>query len=256
MTYDEVVTQVQTILEIPLNQEDNNFQRIIPQMFAYADTRIYTELDFLITTMTLLGKVRARKRDMELPPEVLVLRQVNVCTPNTVTVTDTSERHTLERITPEALDMFWPASSPGFDVPKKYALVGSAPMAVALQPLKQTPPIPPIPQRLSYLVRFMPTPDQGYPVEFLGVIRPAPLSQTNPETFLSIAYPALLCAACAVFGFGYQRDYGGQADDPAKAMSWETQYQYLKQGIMMEAAKMRGVTVQPPSVATPGAGVS
>jgi len=74
----------------------------------------------------------------------------------------------------------------------------------------------------------------------LGVIRPQRLSSDNPQTFLSVTYPELFLAACMVWGCGYQRDYGAQADDPARAMSWETQYTNLRQGVMLEAAQLRG----------------
>ena len=241
MNYNETVAKLQTLLEIPLNQEDSNFTRIIPLMFAYADGRIYRELDFIATTVTLIGKLTARKRNTLLPADVLVLRQLNVCTPATMSVTDNSERHTPERVSPEALDMFWPTAA-RVGLPKYYAVVGDTPMAAVLQPLAGVPkPPPPKPQVFSRRVRFGPAPDQAYPVEFLGVIRPAILSPTNPETYLSVTYPDLFCAACMVFGAGYQRDYGAQADDPAKAMSWEGQYQALKRGIELEAARMRGM---------------
>src|SRR5262245_6590139 len=173
VNYDQVVSTLQTMLEVPLNNEDSNFTRILPTMFAYADGRIYRELDFLITTISLESKLTARKRDVQLPPSVLVLRQVNVCTPATLAVGPTSRRHTLERVTPEALDMFWPQASFQPALPRMYAIVGSAPVATALiAPMAQ--PVPPVfPSQvtnMAHIVRFMPTPDQAYPVEFLGVI--------------------------------------------------------------------------------------
>lgn len=229
MTYDEVVVTLHTMLAVPLNSEDSNFTRIIPTMFAYADGRIYRELQFLATTTSQTAPVIARNREMLLPDNILVLRLVNICTP-VGPITFNTRRHDLERISPEALDMFWPQSSLRPGIPKKYALVGSTPPSVVPGQL----------QALTYTLRFMPSPDKAYQAEFLGVIRPEILSSTNRETFLSVHYPDLFICACMVFGSGYQRDYGAQADDPARAMSWETQYKYLRDAIAAEAARMRG----------------
>jgi hypothetical protein len=197
-------------------------------MFAYADGRIYRELEFLSTTTSQTAPMVARNREMFLPDNILVLRLVNVITPMGP-VAFTSRRHPLERISPEALDMFWPNASLQPSVPQKYAMIGSVP-----------PLVSGVIQALTYTLRFMPSPDRAYLAEFLGVIRPEILSASNPETFLSVRYPELFICACMVFGAGYQRDFGAQADDPAKAMSWEAQYKSLRDAIIIEAAKMRG----------------
>ena len=63
MTYDQVIKALQTLLEIPLNQEDENFRRIIPLMFTYADNRIYRELEFLATTAMTAGTLTVGNRE-------------------------------------------------------------------------------------------------------------------------------------------------------------------------------------------------
>lgn len=229
MDYNEVVATLTTMLWVPQNSEDSNFTRILPTMFAYADGRIYRDLQFLATTTSQTAPMTARNREMLLPDNILVLRLVNVITP-VGPATFTSRRRELERISPEALDLFWPQSSLRPGVPQKYALVGSTPPSVTPGQL----------QALTYTLRFMPSPDRAYEAEFLGVIRPEILSSTNRETFLSVHYPELFIAACMVFGTGYQRDFGAQADDPQRAMSWEAQYKVLRDGIGAEAAGMRG----------------
>ena len=35
--YDETVKALQTMLEVPLNQTDENFMRILPRIFEYAE---------------------------------------------------------------------------------------------------------------------------------------------------------------------------------------------------------------------------
>jgi hypothetical protein len=244
MTYDEIVEALKVMNEVPLNNTDDNFQRIIPAMFKYADGRIYRELLFLQRTMNQPGTLVARNRELALPASVIMLKGINLCTP-AQPISLTTSRTPLERIPSEVLDFFWPQASARPGKPVKYALIGT------------TVDTGTAPQTLGLTVRFMPTPDAAYPVEFLGDIRPLPPANDNPETYLTVNYPELYIACCMVFAAGYQRDFGAQADDPARAMSWETQYGTLRQGVMLEAARMRGegpsyTTAPPaPAAATP-----
>jgi hypothetical protein len=255
MTYDEVIEQLKTMNEVPLNDSDENFRRILPSMFAYADGRIYREIVFLQVLMTQAQPVTltARNREVLLPTSVMALRSVNLITPagsgNVITIS--GKRTPLERIQPDVLDYLWPQESFRRGPPQKYAVIGGF-----------APPIVPAPanpsQALQLRVRFMPTPDQNYPVEFMGDIRPLPLSNKNPETFLSVYYPEMFIAACMIFAAGYQRDFGAQAEDPQRASSWETQYSNLRMGVTLEAARMRGegpgfTAVMPAPLAQPRA---
>jgi hypothetical protein len=246
MNYDTVIKHLQTLLEVPLNQEDENWARIVPLMFAYAENRIYRELDFLATTTSTAGLLVANNREMALPVTVLVLRQLIVFAmlPDPPTAggvhTNLRTRVTLERVSPEALDIFWPQEMWRPGVPRQYAMIGKSTPAL----------VSGLPDLLSHTIRLAPTPDQAYEADFLGVIRPRPLSPKNPETLLSTVYPDLFCAACMVFGSGYQRDFGAMADDPGKAMSWEGTYNALKAGVMLEAARQKGEGAGPP-VPTP-----
>jgi hypothetical protein len=216
------------MLTVELNDADANFTRIIPSMFLYADGRIYRELGFLAKKITQPVTLTALNREFSLPANVRVLRAINLMTP-VGPISFTSKRNPLERISVEALDFFWPDASYQPGIPRKYAVLGLSTPA----PLPGTD--------VSYQVRLMPTPDKAYAAELLGDIRPDPLAPENPETFLSVFYPELFIAACMVFGSGYQRDFGAQADDPAKAVSWETTYNALRQGVMLEAMRMSGV---------------
>lgn len=254
MNYDEVIKNLQTLAEIPLNQEDENWARIIPLMFAYAEGRIYRDLDFLATTTITLGDTVARNREVDLPATILVLRQLSVICPSGLVEPEKSgviklrdARKVLERYSPEALDMVWPAETFRPGVPEKYAIIGK----MMPQVMPHIMPVPTVPQVFSQVIRLAPTPDKAYPLEFLGVVRPDPISSRNPETYLSITYPDLLCAACMVFIAGYQRDYGAQADDPAKAMSWESAYQGLRASVALEATRMKGISTA--LVPAPGA---
>lgn len=227
MTYDEVVSQLKTLLSVELNDEDFNFTRIIPGMFLYADGRIYRELRFLAKKITQPTQLVALNREFDLPSNVRVLRAINVMTP-LGPISYTSKRNPLERISAEMLDFAWPQASFKPGIPQKYAVLGTQEVG----------------SDVSYIVRLMPTPDKAYAAELVGDIRPDPLAPENPETFLSVMYPELFIAACMVFGTGYQRDYGAQSDDPGRAVSWESQYASLRQGVMLEVARMAGTTEQ------------
>jgi hypothetical protein len=240
MTYDEIVSSLQTMCEVPLNGSDDNFQRIVPAMFLYADGRIYRELLFLANEITQPVQLSARNREVVLPPAVINLRGVNICTPVTTSITMNTIRTPLERIPPQVLDYLWPQPLYRPNVPQKYAMIGGVASA--------SPP-----QMMQHVLRFMPTPDQPYLIEVLGDIRPDPLSPANPTTYLSVTYPELFLCACMIFAAGYQRDFGAQADDPQRAQSWQAQYDYLKSGVMLEVARMRGegpgFTAEPPAPA-------
>lgn len=226
MIYDEVLETLKVMNEVPLNNSDDNFLRIVPRMFLYADGRIYRELMFLQTAITQPATLVARNREIALPASVMVLKGISLCTPP-MPISTTTKRTPLERVPSEILEFFWPQSSFRPGTPQKYALIGTLPSPTA-------------PQTLGLTVRFMPTPDAAYPVEFFGDIRPLPPSNINPETFLTVYYPDLYIAACMIFAAGYQRDFSAQSDDPQRAQSWEGQFSSLKASAILEAARMRG----------------
>jgi len=243
MTYDECVSWLKTMLSVEMNDEDVNFTRILPAMFLYADGRMYREMQFLATRITQPVRLIAGNREFPLPMSVRALRQINVLTP-AGPITNTSTRKPLDRISPESLDFFWPQASFKPGLPLKYAVVGS--VSPVVTPFTQ-PPVPvPDSQEMTHTVRLMPEPDKAYYAELYGDIRPFPLSPDNPETYLSVYWPELFLCLCMVFGSGYQRDFGAQADDPARAVSWESQYTYLRQGGVLETMRMHGVAPGPP----------
>lgn len=223
MNYDEVVERLQTLLEIPLNNTDENFERILPSILDYADNRIYRELNFLATLTAQVTALTINDRNLALPTTVIVLRGINVITP-VATLADAGKRNPLERVSIDALDFFWPSAALTPGVPQKYSLIGTSTQ--------------------TYTVRFSPTPDAAYNAEFIGVIRPTVISAANQTTYICNKYPELYIAACMVFGCGYQRDFGLQNADPAKAVSWESVYTTLREGATVEALEQKSESVQ------------
>ena len=257
MNYGEILSALMTLAAVPLNEEDDKFQRIIPATFNYAEGRIYRELNFLATDVTQPFTLVAQERETLLPADVITPRSISVCTPPGE-ITRNSRRYFPERISPEALDMFWPQANFKPGMPKKYTIVGvRPPLAVLPQPPQTgTQPLPPnfASERFVYAVRFMPSPDRAYTAEVFGGVQPKVLSQSNPETFLSVYYSEILIAACMVFITGYQRDYGAASDDPQRAISWEGNYTKLREGIALEAGMQRGEG--PSFTALPPAGMA
>lgn len=218
MTYDEMQRTLMVLLNIPLNETDGAYSRYAPAMYEYASNRIYRELDFLQCETSTVGALTPASRTFPVPAAVIVIDYINIFNPSTL-------RFPLERVSLHALDFFYP-SSLTLGPPVKYAVMGISTVGP--------------PETYSQILRLGPTPDSGYTIEFMGRVAPAPLSKLNSPTFLSTNYSSLLQAACMVFGSAAQRDFGAQAEDPQKAMSWEKVYTDLREGIMLEVARQKG----------------
>lgn len=90
-------------------------------------------------------------------------------------------------------------------------------------------------------ILLAPVPDNVYPLRITGQWRPAPMSASNPQTYLGDFFPDLLFAAVMQEAMAYQRDYGAASDDPRAALSWEARYQTALRGAKMEEAVKQGL---------------
>jgi len=225
-TYNSYIDAVGRILNIP--DDDTDYRNIIPRMIEYAENRIYRECDFLATLGSLTTSLTAAGRITPLPATIMICQSINVVTP-AATPLDLGVRNPLNRVSVDFLNATWPSSA-GSGVPKYYAIMGAPTLSptIAAGPLN---------------IMFGPAPDASYSAEIIGSVRPSPLSFTNQETFLSTYMPDLFLAASMIWGFGYQRDFGGQADDPATAQSWEHQYEALRIGIDVEEMRKKSASV-------------
>ena len=203
MNYTGYIEAMCKLLTVP--PTDSRFLGIVPSMIAYAEGRLYREGDFL-TTVTRDYSTQATPglRTLNLPtnPHFITVQQVNVVTPPATTNPDLGTRNPLTLTTKEYLDNVWNSAS-GASVPTHVGTITDQTFIVG------------------------PWPDQAYTIEYIGTIRPAPLSSTNPTTFLTTYLPDIFIAASMIFGTGYQRDFGAQSDDPQAAQSWEQQYMKL-----------------------------
>ncbi len=215
---------------------DPNFVSNVPSMIEYAELRILRDLDLLVVSGSIEGYfLTVGSRQITIPMGTMVVsEQINVITPYPVSDPELGVRNPMTPTTKEYLDMVYGDSSvtglPEYYVPfnDNLFLVG-------------------------------PFPDANYYVEIIGTVRPAPLSVSNPTTFISQYLPDLFTMASMVYVSGYQRNFGRQSDDPQMAQSYEQQYKTLLEGAVKEEVRKKYESVgwssmDPSPLATPTRG--
>lgn len=237
LTYDTYKTQIAEMAVV--SKTDPNFLAILPMMIDYASLRICRDLDLMFTSVSLHGadfKLTAGNRNLSFPQNFsdgssfVVSEQINVILPAGEMNPDAGERSPMLPVTKEFLDAVYGSSLPDYRArPFNFA------------PFNET------------LFFVGPVPDVDYYVEVVGTIRPAPLSATVTETFISQYLPDLLIMASMVYISAYQRNFGRQSDDPQMAQSYEGQYQTLLKSAGVEEARKKfessGWTSQSPATA-------
>lgn len=208
------VSFVKNIAELAVVQEDNtDFLAILPMAITYAENRIYRELDFVFTSIvTTSYSFTVGSRELTVPQGTFVVpEQINVITGTSLTPTG---RFPLLPTTREYLDaVYGSASVTG--MPQYFCVFD------------------------DYRFLVGPYPDSNYIAEIVGTIRPDSLSAGNSTTFISLYLPDLFIMAVMIYISGYQRNFGKQSDSPDMAVSYEQQYQLLKQGATSEEERKR-----------------
>lgn len=233
------ITQMATMAVVAEN--DPAFLTILPQMIVYAELRMYRDLDFLFTSgSTTAYSLTAGSRILNVNADtfpygtLVVPEQINVLVGSTDP--DLAQRVPLLPTTKEFLD----------------AVYGSGAVANRGVPQYWVP-------FDDYTFLVGPYPDDSYTVELVGTYRPSSLSETNLTTFISTNLPDIMIMASMVYISGYQRNFGRANDDPQMAVTYESQYQALLKGAMVEEARKKfeaaGWSSQSPSpIATPTRG--
>lgn len=195
-----------------LDSTQPEFVQIIPEMIAYAEQRIYRELNLIYTRVVNSTKFTTpNDREFRLPVnavgpnnlEFITVTNVNIITPAGQTATGTGTRVPLQHMPSTVVDYLAPSNTP--------STMSNYPLMYYMKD--------------QWTLILGPAPAGAYNVEVLGTIRPAPLAVGNPETFLTKYLPDLFLSASMIFMSGYMRDFGSQADNPQQAQSWENQYQ-------------------------------
>lgn len=221
---------------------------VLPNIIDFAEQRIYRELDFLTTETTAVGPSTANSRNVTIPSTVIVLQDINFITPVGANPDDVGAvRNPVLRTVPSFVNYTWSQGTSTNGTP-------SVPQYYALLNLTTTNPTG---NTTNMLVA--PAPDAAYKVEFVGTVRPTPLSATNTTTFLSTYLPDLFLACSMIYAAGYQQNFSQDGTTPGMADYWEKQYQNLKGSAEVEEARKKSqsqgwTTMQPSPVATPPRG--
>jgi hypothetical protein len=237
LTYSTYKSQIATMAVV--EETDPAFVTILPQMITYAENRMCRDLDFLFTSTTTLATLTAGLRTLTIPEGTLVVsEQINVLTPAGQTNPNDGSvtRNSCLPATKEFLDIVYGSNvSSARGLPRYFV------------PFNDN------------VFLFGPVPDQAYGVEIVGTFRPASLSASNTETFISKYLPDLFIMASMIYVSAYQRNFGRANDDPQMAVTYESQYQALLQGASVEEARKKfeasGWSSQSPApVASPSRG--
>lgn len=226
--WSDVATAIGAIFEIPIANagsaapsSDANFNAILPRAIEQAEQRLYRELDLITTQTAQTAALTAGSRNLAMPGGILILHDLNVITP-AGTAPDAGTRNPVQRVSLSFLNAVAPAAAAALgspSVPRYYALLDDID------------------------VRLGPAPDAAYEAEFIGIIRPAPMTASNPATWLGTNLPDLLLAGVSAFMAGYQRDFGAQSEDPRLAVSWEATFQTLFKSAAVEEARRKAQSV-------------
>lgn len=233
LTYNTFTTSLANFLVIPVT--DPNFVSAIPNIIDDAEQRIYRELDLLNTVVRdASASLTQGSRNFPLPISIgtfVVVDEINVISPAGTTDPDAGTRNPLLPASKEMLDVMYPSATPGA-LPQYFGMVTQSSIIVG------------------------PWPDGNYQVEVVGTQRPAPLSNSNQTTLLSVYLPDLFLDAALVMGAAYLKDFGAATDDPKSGMTWETKYQLAFKSAATEEARKKFTTEgwsskEPAPTATP-----
>jgi|SRR5215472_9237777 len=194
MQYSDYVTS----LSIMMGEQDptnSDFVNILPMVIAYAENRLYRDLDMIGLRFIDTQTTTANNSYMTLPSQTVIVDGVTI-------VDALGNRYQLVPVSREFITFSYPN-----------VIGATIPVYFAMQD--------------QLTVVFGPWPDQVYTAEVRGVMIPSPLSSSNQTTLLTTYVPDAFFVASMVFASAYQKNFGAQSDNPQTAQSWEVQYQML-----------------------------
>jgi hypothetical protein len=234
LTYSTYKSALATLSVVP--ETDPNWLSILPDTIDYAELRIYRDLDLLYTVKRSYAyQCEAGGMYTDIPAgDFVTIQAVNVITPLGSPNPGAGTRTSLLPVNYSYLQYAYPSSA-GSGVPEYFSMLDQNTIGLG------------------------PWPDQNYMLEIIGTYRPASLSSSNTQTFISEYLPDLFLMASMIFVSGYQRNFGRQSDDPAMAQSYESQYQALLRGATVEEYRKKfaasgWTSISPSPVATTGRG--
>jgi hypothetical protein len=230
LTYTTYVAELAVLCQF--SATDPNFLTNLPSALNYAQDRIHRELNLSADTQVeplLLLTVGDRHLDIT-SAGIDTIYDVNIITPASSMTASAGTRNPVTIATKEWLTAVY-GSALVLDQPKNFAVV--------------TPTT----------IIFGPWPDQAYPVEIVGLTWQDQLTSINTTTWVSTYLPELLLAASMIWMAGFMKNFGAQSDDPRSAMSWETQYNLLRDSAAIADVRRKfqstGWTSELPNPAVP-----
>jgi hypothetical protein len=200
------------VTQIPSFTSDPNFSTILPVAISYAELSIQRDLDFLAYHGLLsLGNTTSGNNLIPVPSGVIVTEAVYAGASN-IPLIATSQDY--------IRSVYGGVSG----YPEYFCPIGAASGAT------WTPAVQ---------ILLGPTPNSAVPLTGYVTQRQAPLSASNPTTFISLNLPDLFWAASMIFFAGYNRNFGAQSDDPRQAISWSAEYQRLLKGADQEEIRKK-----------------
>jgi len=210
----------------PYNVIPPDFAEVFPLALSYAEDRIYGEIPFLGARVDAALATVTGDREIDLTAAanpLLVVEGVALITP-AGTAAAAGTRQIFDKASLDFIDSVWPDPSQTM-APEDAVWLGR------WWAMKD-----------ATTVVLGPTPDDVYNAVVTALERPASLSVSNPETYLSKIYPDLLTAGALVYLAGViTRNFGQQSDDPKMALSWESTFGTLLGAAKDEEMRRRGM---------------
>lgn len=225
--YNQLIAQLANLAGTTTTQI--NFEFEVPHAIDYGEQRIFTDLDLIATVTTDTSQLcTPNKREVQIPGAFIVVKGINIITP-AGSPPLTGSRKQCVRASQDVMDFLFPDA-------------GSAAVPYRFHVLNQGF------GSTFGTVLLGPWPDQAYTVEFVGTQRPAPISASNPNTFLATTLPHLFEVACMVHLSAYQKNWSALGSDPQSSAAWEQQYKTLLVGCDAEELRKRyeGSSAFPP----------
>ena len=171
MTYNELVTNIRNYTEVNSNVFTES---VINTFITMAENQILREIDLDVFKLEVAGNLTANNKFLSAPsnPVILTHRYLMVTIDGVQVFLDFRDTSFMKE--------YWPNGTQT-GVPKYYAVWDQNTFYVA------------------------PTPAASYAVELGYIYRPAQLSSTNQETWISINAPEALLYACLVQAYSYTK---------------------------------------------------
>lgn len=202
MTYDELVTKIRDYTEVDANVLTST---IINGFIKDAEFRLLRDVDSDNNRRYDTSNLVNGQRFINMPPNTLVIRSIQLSDSTNFNAGTT--RTFLEKRDTSFISEFNPAGNTG--QPKYYANWDENTIALA------------------------PIPDNTYAIQVNYILKPAGLSSTNTNTYLSDEFPNGLLYACLVEAYGFLK---GPAD---MLQLYEQKYTQSVQGFLAEQVGRR-----------------